>query len=84
MLGDGGKHLPHSFSHSFFAFSARIRYLNVLVYAGCIIMGIVGTYRNWRDRRTGTVRGVGVEIESSVWPDFGPSGPWRDGVGAGP
>src|SRR5262245_51896713 len=25
----------------------------------------------WRDRRTGTVRGVGVEIGSSVWPDFG-------------
>jgi len=25
-----------------------------------------------------------VEIGSSVWPDFGPYGPWRDYVGAGP
>jgi hypothetical protein len=27
MRGDSGKHLPHGFSHSFFAFSASIRYL---------------------------------------------------------
>src|SRR5262249_36397452 len=38
----------------------------------------------WRDRRTGTVRGVGVESGSSAWPAFGPSGPWRHCVGAGP